>query len=260
MLVLKREKAYLKKKIIIISIQIFFILFQRRLQLVKLDYGWLVNETQSVPHAKVAQQFCEFAPLYFPFLILSDWKCLSFLNLDLHLFIVHQRSSFSFPPLHQLPITTPQRSVVCFWGFLNILMWGAGIECGGGVDGWSTSSDGDSSEISKRSEVKVKRSKKNPSALFGSPSLMMIWGLLAFCPGFWSTVYAMINCVLTVDTQCKTYTHLTRTFTLQQLVFSCVNPCRWTPAVHLYVFQSFVTVIQAENSRTKTDNATLRLN
>lgn len=153
------------------------------------------------------------------------------------LFIVHQ-SSFSFPPLHQLPITTPQRPVVCFWGFLNIFMWGAGIACGGGVDGWSTSSDGDSSEISKRLEVKVKRSKKNPSALRGSPSLMMIWGLLAFCPGFWSTVYAMINCVLTADTQCKTYTHLTRTFTLQQLVFSCVNPRRWTPAVHLYAFQS----------------------
>jgi len=70
----------------------------------------------------------------------------------------------------------------------------------------------------------------------------------------------MINCLLTVDTQCKTYTHLTHTFTLQQLVFSCDNSRRWTPAVHLYVFQSFVTVIQAENSRTKTDNVTLRLN
>jgi len=77
----------------------------------------------------------------------------------------------------------------------------------------------------------------------------------------------MINCLLTVDTQCKTYTH---TFTLQQLVFSCDNSRRWTPAVHLYVFQSFVTVIQAENSsvtviqaensRTKMDNVTLRLN
>lgn len=196
-----------------------------------------MNETQSVPHTKVAQQFSEFAPLYFPFLILSDCKCLSFLNLDLHLIYLLCIKEAVFHSLHFISFLSQLLSarLFVFEVFKNIFMWGAGIECGGGVDGWSTSSDGDSSEISKRLEVKVKRSKKNPSVLRGSPSLMMIWGLLAFSSGFWSTVYAMINCVLTVDTQCKTYTHLTRTFTLQQLVFSCVNPRRWTPAVHLYV-------------------------
>lgn len=135
------------------------------------------------------------------------------------LFIVHQRSSFSFLPLNQLPITTPQRLVVCFWGFLNIFMWGAGIACGGGVDGWSTSSDGDSSEISERLEVKVKRSKKNPSELCRSPSLYDDLRASRFRPGLlkYCVCHAMINCLLTVDTQFQTYTHLTRTFTLQQI-------------------------------------------
>lgn len=61
----------------------------------------------------------------------------------------------------------------------------------------------------------------------------------------------MINCLLAVDTQSQTYTHLTRTCTLQRFVFLSFNPGRWTPAVCLYVFQSFVIVIQAEDSRTK---------
>lgn len=53
--------------------------------LVKLDCGWLVNETPCVPGAKIVQLFSEFAPLYFVFLRSSDCKCLSFLNSDLHL-------------------------------------------------------------------------------------------------------------------------------------------------------------------------------
>lgn len=163
------------------------------------------------------------------------------------LFIVHQRNSFSLLPLHQLPIPTPQYSLVCFWGF-SFFMRAAGITCGGGVDKWWTVSDRHSS---KRSLVKVKRSQKNPSASCWSPSLMMIWGLLHLFPGFWNTAYAMINCLLAVDTQCPTYTHLTRTSTLQRFVFSSFNPSRWTPAVCLYVFQSFVIAIQAEDSRTK---------
>lgn len=174
------------------------------------------------------------------------------------LFIVHQRSSFSFLPLHQLPITTPQRLGVCFWGFLNIFMWGAGIACGGGVDGWSTTSDGDSSEISERLEVKVKRSKKKPSELCGSPSLYddlrasrFLPGLLKYCVCHDELLAYRRHTILNLYTL-NTHIHIT--------AVSCVNPHRWTPAVHLYVFQSFVIVIQTENSRTKTDNATVRLN
>lgn len=135
--------------------------------------------------AKVVQLFSKFAALYFVFLSSSDCKCLSFLNSDLHLiYLLSIKDSFSFLPLHQLPIATPQHPVVCFWGFLNIFMWAVGITCGGGVDGWSTVSDGDSSEISKRLEVKVKESKKNPSVVRGgvSPSLKLIWGLLSLFP------------------------------------------------------------------------------
>lgn len=63
--------------------------------------------------------------------------------------------------------------------------------------------------------------------------------------------------LLTLDTQCQTYTHLTHTSTLQQFVFSCVNPRRWTPAVYWYVAQSIV--VQAKDSRTKTASATVHL-
>ncbi len=41
-------------------------------------------------------------------------------------------------------------------------------------------------------------------------------------------------------------------------MFSCVNPPRWTPAVRWYVAQSIV--VQTEDSRTKTANATVHLN
>lgn len=83
--------------------------------LVKLDCVWLVNETPSVPGVKVVQLFSEFAHLYFVFLSSSDCKCLSFLNSDLHLiYLLSIKESFSFLPLHQLPIATPQHPVVCF--------------------------------------------------------------------------------------------------------------------------------------------------
>lgn len=169
------------------------------------------------------------------------------------LFIEHQRNSFSFLPLHQLPIATPQHPVVCFWGFLNIFMWAAGIACGGGVDWWSTVLDGDSSEASKRLEVKVKRSKKAPQHCAGVLHSWWFEGFSLSAPAFWSAACTMINCSLTLDTQCQTYTHLTRTSILQQFVFLCVNPHRWTPAVRF-------CVSKAEDSRTKTANASVHLN
>ncbi len=50
------------------------------------------------------------------------------------------------------------------------------------------------------------------------------------------------------------YTDLTGTSTLQQFVFSCVNPPRWTPAVRWFV--AHIIVFQAKDSRTKKANAT----
>lgn len=91
---------------------------------------------------------------------------------------------------------------------------------------------------------KLSGRRKTPQSCAGVRHSMMIWGLLAFCPGFWSTVYAMINCLLTVDTQYQTYTHLTRTFTFHQ--FHVLTPADGFQLC-ICMFQSFVTVIQAED-------------
>ncbi len=142
-----------------------------------------------VPGAKVLQLFSELAPLYLVFLSSSDCKCLSFLNSDLHLIYLLSIKETVFHSFHFISFLLQLISTQLFvFEVFSTFLWAAGTAYGGGVDGWSTISDGDSSEISKRLEVKVKWSKKTPSAAQrGSPSLMMIWGLLALCPAFWST-------------------------------------------------------------------------
>ncbi len=172
------------------------------------------------------------------------------------LFIKHQRNSFSFLPLHQLPIATHQHPVVCFWGFFNIFMSSRNRiwrRCGQMIDHFRWRLFWDFQE-GWRSKLNGQR---KPPQQHSAGVLHSWWfkGFLLFALPL-KYVYAIIKLLTYPRHTMPNYTDLSGTSTLQQFVFSCVTPPppRWTPAVHWYVAHSIV--VQAKDSRTKRANAT----
>lgn len=169
------------------------------------------------------------------------------------LFIKHQRNSFSSLPLHQLPIATHQHPVVCFWVFFQHFykQQESHVE-----EVWTDDRPFQMETLLRfprgwRSKLNGQR--KPPQHSAGVLHSWWFEGFSLFALPF--EVCVRHDQLLTYPRQTMpNYTDLTGTSILQQFVFSCVNPPRWTPAVRWYVAHSIV--VQAKDSRTKTANAT----